>query len=84
MEFKASQIASLLSGTVEGNPDTVVHSLSKIEEGKHGSLSFLSNPAYNSYLYTTDASVVIVGKEFSADDTSPAICQTQCANLPRE
>ena len=67
MEFKASQIASLLGGTVEGNPDTVVNSLSKIEEGKHGSLSFLSNPAYNSYLYTTDASVVIVSNHFSAE-----------------
>src|ERR1051326_8006051 len=65
MEFKANQIASLLGGTVEGNPDAVVNSLSKIEEGKPGSLSFLSNPVYNSYLYTTDASVVIVNKDFS-------------------
>lgn len=67
MEFKASQIASLLDGTVEGNPDAVVNSLSKIEEGKPGSLSFLSNPAYNTYLYTTDASVVIVSKDFTAE-----------------
>jgi UDP-3-O-[3-hydroxymyristoyl] glucosamine N-acyltransferase len=67
MEFKANQIASLLGGTVEGNPDAVVNSLSKIEEGKPGSLSFLSNPVYNSYLYTTDASVVIVNKDFSAE-----------------
>ncbi|HNO71082.1 MAG TPA: LpxD N-terminal domain-containing protein, partial [Bacteroidia bacterium] len=59
MDFKASQIAKLLEGTIEGNPDVVVNSLSKIEEGKTGSLSFLSNTAYNSYLYTSQASVVI-------------------------
>lgn len=74
MEFKASQIASILSGTVEGNPDAVVSSLSKIEEGKSGSLSFLSNPAYNSYLYTTDASVVIVGKDFIAEQPIKKTC----------
>lgn len=74
MEFKASQIASLLVGTVEGNPDVVVRALSKIEEGKTGSLSFLSNPAYNSYLYTTDASVVIVGKDFSVEQPLKKTC----------
>jgi len=74
MEFKASQIASLLGGTIEGNPDAVVSTLSKIEEGKPGSLSFLSNPAYNSYLYTTDASVVIVGKDFTAEQPIKKTC----------
>jgi len=74
MEFKASQIASLLGGTVEGNPDAVVSTLSKIEEGKSGSLSFLSNPAYNSYLYTTDASVVIVGKDFTSEQPLKKTC----------
>lgn len=74
MEYKASQIASLLGGTVEGNPDAVVSELSKIEEGKTGSLSFLSNPAYNSYLYTTDASVVIVGKDFIAEQPLKKTC----------
>ncbi|MBI4931556.1 MAG: UDP-3-O-(3-hydroxymyristoyl)glucosamine N-acyltransferase [Bacteroidetes bacterium] len=74
MEYKASQIASLLGGTVEGNPDAVVSTLSKIEEGRIGSLSFLSNPAYNSYLYTTDASVVIVGKDFTAEQPLKRTC----------
>jgi len=74
MEYKASQIASLLGGTVEGNPDAVVNALSKIEEGKPGSLSFLSNPAYNSYLYTTDASVVIVGKDFTIEQPLKKTC----------
>ncbi|MBI3501211.1 MAG: UDP-3-O-(3-hydroxymyristoyl)glucosamine N-acyltransferase [Bacteroidetes bacterium] len=74
MEYKASQIAQLLNGKVEGNPDAVVNSLSKIEEGKSGSLSFLSNPAYNSYLYTTDATVVIVNKDFSAEQPLKKTC----------
>ena len=74
MEFKASQIASLLGGTVEGNPDAVVSTLSKIEEGKSGSLSFLNNPAYNSYLYATDASVVIVGKDFTPEQPLKKTC----------
>lgn len=50
-----------------GNPDEVVHKLSKIEEGETGSLTFLSNPKYNSWLYTTNASVVIVHEDFVPD-----------------
>jgi UDP-3-O-[3-hydroxymyristoyl] glucosamine N-acyltransferase len=60
MKFTAKQIAGLLNGTVEGNEDITVSGLSKIEEGKLGSLSFLSNPLYTPYIYETDASVVIV------------------------
>jgi UDP-3-O-[3-hydroxymyristoyl] glucosamine N-acyltransferase len=63
MQFTAEQIAGLLNGKVEGDVKTVVKTLSKIEEGVAGSLSFLSNPHYNSYLYTTDASVVIVAND---------------------
>ena len=60
MEFTAGQIASWIKGEVIGDPETKVLKLSKIEEGEEGSLSFLSNPIYNHYLYTTEASVVIV------------------------
>ena len=60
MEFTAGQIASWIKGEVIGDPETKVLTLSKIEEGEEGSLSFLSNPIYNHYLYTTEASVVIV------------------------
>jgi UDP-3-O-[3-hydroxymyristoyl] glucosamine N-acyltransferase len=67
MEFTASQIASLLGGEVLGNPNATVSSLSKIEEGKVGSLSFLSNPAYTQYIYSTQASIVIVDKNFVAE-----------------
>ena len=74
MEFKASQIASLLNGKVEGNADAVVNSLSKIEDGKPGSLAFLSNPVYEQYVYSTDASVVIVNKDFKAESPLKKTC----------
>ena len=64
MEFTAEQIALWLNGEVVGDNNAPVNTLSKIEEGKKGSLSFLSNPAYNHYLYETEASVVIVNNSF--------------------
>lgn len=67
MEFSAGQIAALLNGTVEGNPEATVSNLSKIEEGKPGTLSFLANPAYAHYIYDTDASIVIVNNSFSLE-----------------
>lgn len=60
MQFTAQQIASLLNGTVEGNPEAAVSALAKIEEAGAGALSFLANPKYEPYLYTTNASIVIV------------------------
>ena len=67
MKFKASQIAEILEGTIEGNPDAEVSELAKIEEGKEGSLTFLSNPKYTSYIYSTQASVTIVNDSFEAE-----------------
>jgi UDP-3-O-[3-hydroxymyristoyl] glucosamine N-acyltransferase len=67
MEFTAKQIASFLSGEIEGNPNVSVHTLSKIEEGVTGSLTFLSNPKYTTYIYSTQASVVLVNKDFVAE-----------------
>jgi UDP-3-O-[3-hydroxymyristoyl] glucosamine N-acyltransferase len=67
MEFTAQQIASLLSGTIDGNPDVTISRLSKIEEGGPGSLSFLANPLYTQYIYNTNASIVIVNKSFVAE-----------------
>ncbi|WP_438978192.1 UDP-3-O-(3-hydroxymyristoyl)glucosamine N-acyltransferase [Polaribacter sp.] len=64
MKFTAQQIADILEGDVEGNPEEEVSKLSKIEEGEKGSLTFLSNPKYNPYLYTTNASIAIVNKSF--------------------
>jgi len=62
MEFSAQQIAAMLGGTVEGNENATVSNLSKIEEGKPGTLSFLANPLYTPHIYETDASIVIVNK----------------------
>ena len=67
MKFLASQIAALLNGTVEGNPETEVWNVAKIEEGAPGMLSFLANPKYTPYIYETQSSVVIVNKDFVAE-----------------
>ncbi len=67
MEFTAEQIAGILEGTLEGNPEIVINKLSKIEEGEAGSLSFLANPKYTQFIYKTKASVIIVNKDFKAD-----------------
>ena len=67
MKFTALQIAEVLGGEVEGNPEIEVYKLSKIEEGCEGSISFLANPKYKHFIYTTDASIVIVGKDFEAE-----------------
>ncbi len=67
MKFTAKQIADALQGRVEGNSDIEVSDLSKIEEGKPGSLSFLANLKYASYIYTTKASIVIVNEDFVAE-----------------
>ena len=64
MEFTATQIAGILEGEVEGNPETSVNKLSKIEEGEKGSLTFLANPKYTPYIYSTKASITIVNRDF--------------------
>lgn len=64
MEFSAQEIASVLSGIIEGNPDVRVSNFSKIEEGKPGTLSFLANPKYEHYIYDTEASIVLVNRDF--------------------
>lgn len=63
MEFSAEQIAGLLNGEIIGNPQVKVSKLSKIEEGEPQSISFLANMAYEQYLYTTDASIVIINRD---------------------
>ncbi|MFV5698936.1 UDP-3-O-(3-hydroxymyristoyl)glucosamine N-acyltransferase [Flavobacterium sp. ZT3R17] len=64
MKFTAEQIAGILEGEVVGNPMAEVFRLSKIEEGAEGSLTFLSNPKYLNYIYTTKATVTIVNDTF--------------------
>lgn len=60
MTFTAAQIAAIIKGTVEGEATTAVHSFGKIEEAQAGQLAFLANPKYEDYLYTTQASIVII------------------------
>lgn len=64
MEFTIEKIASWIDGEVVGNPEIKIKTLSKIEEGREGSLSFLSNPIYNHFIYETEASAVIVNESF--------------------
>ncbi|MDR1719891.1 MAG: UDP-3-O-(3-hydroxymyristoyl)glucosamine N-acyltransferase [Dysgonamonadaceae bacterium] len=67
MEFNAKQIAGVLNGEVDGNPDVTVNSFSKIEDGKPGTLTFLANPKYVNYIYTTQASIALVNVDFIPD-----------------
>ena len=72
MEFTAELIAGFLGGEIVGDPKAVVSTLSKIEEGKPGSLAFLANPKYEHYIYETKATIVIVNKDFTASAPVPA------------
>jgi UDP-3-O-[3-hydroxymyristoyl] glucosamine N-acyltransferase len=67
MEFTAQQIAELINGTVEGNENQVIRDVSKIEEGRPETLTFLANPKYEQHIYNTDASVVIVNNSFKPE-----------------
>lgn len=64
MNFTAAMIADFLKGTVEGDPQASVSDVSKIEEGKPGTLSFLANPKYEKYVYETQSTLVIVNEDF--------------------
>ncbi|MFV0522704.1 MAG: UDP-3-O-(3-hydroxymyristoyl)glucosamine N-acyltransferase [Mangrovibacterium sp.] len=68
MEFKAINIADVLGGTVVGDKNISVHNVSKIEEGKPGTLAFLSNLKYEKYIYTTKASIVLVSNDFEPSE----------------
>ena len=64
MKFKAHQVADLLNGNVEGDDQISIDCLSKIENGQKGSLSFLGNPKYNKYLYSSNSSIIIIKDDF--------------------
>lgn len=68
MKFTAEQIAGILEGTVVGDPNIEVSQLAKIEEGTKGSLTFLANPKYKSYIYKTEASITIVNSDFNPEE----------------
>ena len=64
MKFTAAELAKVLKGTVDGNPEATVTSFAKIESGKEGQLCFFANPKYEQYVYTTRASILLVNKDF--------------------
>lgn len=65
MEFTAEMIAGFLGGDIVGDKQATVHTVSSIEEGKAGSLAYLTNPKYEPFLYTTHASIVLVNRSFT-------------------
>lgn len=67
MEFTAKTVADYLKGSLEGNPDVKLSGVSPIEQGREGTLAFLSNPKYEKHIYSTGASVVLVNKSFIAE-----------------
>lgn len=72
MEFDAATIAGFLKGDVEGDPAVKVNTIAKIEEGHSGALSFLANPKYEHYIYTTNSSIVLVNRSFVPSDAIKA------------
>ncbi len=79
VSFTAEQIATVLKGTVEGDPSVKVSNFSRIEEGKPGTLTFLANPKYIHYIYTTKASIVLVNDDFVPEQPVQATL-IRCAN----
>jgi UDP-3-O-[3-hydroxymyristoyl] glucosamine N-acyltransferase len=71
MEFTAEQIAQLLGGTIEGNAQQRVSDMAKIEEGKPGTITFLANPKYEEFIYTTEASIALVNTTFQPTQPIP-------------
>ena len=64
MEFTAKQLAQVLHGTVEGDENAVITKFAKIEHGKPGTLAFFANPKYEQYVYTSEATILLVDKTF--------------------
>ena len=67
MEFTAKQIAELIQGRVEGDENVAINTFAKIEEGKAGAISFLSNPKYLHYIYETKSSVVLINEDVALE-----------------
>ena len=93
MKFTAQQIAAFLHGEIAGDPQVTVGDLSKIEEGKPGTLTFLANPVYTHYIYTTQASIVLVRRDFEPEQEisatlikvdDPYTCLTQLLELVQQ
>ena len=82
MDLKAQEVAELINGVVEGDNNSTINKLSKIENGDNNSLSFLGNPKYNEYLYKSTASIVIVNKSLELrEPVKPTLIRVEDANL---
>ena len=80
MEFTAKQIAALISGRVEGDENATVHAFTKIEEGKEGAISFLSNPKYTHYIYETASTIVLVNDDLQLEhEVKPTLIRVKNA-----
>lgn len=80
MEYTAKQLAEVLGGTVEGNPQEKVSSFAKIEHGKKGQLCFYANPKYEQYVYTSKASVLLVNSDFQPkQEVAPTLVRVKDA-----
>jgi len=83
MEFSAAQIAEMLNGQVDGDDSVMINDLSKIEEGRLGTLTFLANPKYEKYIYTTAASLAVVAKDFTPEQKLPSTLTLLRVDDPR-
>lgn len=80
MNFKASVIAEFLKGEIIGNPEVEVNNVTKIEDGKPGTLAFFANPKYEKYVYETEASILLVNKNFNpAKEVKPTLIKVDNA-----
>ena len=68
MEFKAKEIAEIIGGTADGNPEAVVTGFARIENGKPGTICFFANPKYEQYVYVCKADIIIVNSSFEPKD----------------
>lgn len=98
MEFSARQIADFIQGRIEGDENATVHTFAKIEEGESGAISFLSNPKYTHYLYSTKSTIVLVNEDLeltepvkatlirvkNAYDSVAKLLQLYQASLPKK
>tara|TARA_Y100000768_G_C23886717_1_gene637993 strand:- start:108 stop:1121 length:1014 start_codon:yes stop_codon:yes gene_type:complete len=82
MKLSASEVASIVGGVVDGNKKSTITRLSKIQNGDKNSLSFLGNPKYNEYLYSSNASIIIVNKNLETKkQINPTLIRVQDPNL---
>ena len=82
MKLSASDVASIVDGVVDGDKKSTITKLSKIENGDKNSLSFLGNPKYNEYLYSSNSSIIIVNKDLETKkEINPTLIRVHDPNL---